>query len=261
MSATYLYLSLIPQALIASMLEPEAFGRYYAVGTKVHSRGEAIFFELDPAQLPEGEFPLELVPERCVAKADGSPKKSVYLAIYRVLSRVPVSAMKALHLVTRDGKTLSLERAPYEGDSQRRAHLYQEFCPIDPMVASLLEPRDFCRAITDTQRPVHVPRIVFSELALRELATDPINGLANDLPYPNIPHLRDVLASLLSSDKKHSKLVLKQVNEGVFYRTIRGGFYVGDQFDFAFYRFPAIAQLEANHYSWWRSAQAPAMDV
>jgi hypothetical protein len=261
MSATYLYLSLIPQALIASMLAPEAFGRYYAVGAKVHSRGEAIFFELDPAQLPEGEFPLDQVAERCVAKADGSPKKSVYLAIYRVLSRVPVSAMKALHLVTRDGQTLSLDRALYEADREPRAHLYQEFCPIDPMVASVLEPMDFCRAITDTRRPIHVPRIVFSELALRELATDPINGRANDLPYPNIPHLRDVLASLLSSHRKNSKLVLKQVNEGVFYRTIRGGFYVGDQLDFAFYRFPAIAQLEANHYSWWRSAQAPAMDV
>lgn len=261
MTATHLYLSLIPQALIASMLAPEAFGRYYAVGTKVHSRGEAIFFEVDPAQLPEGEFPLELVSERCVAKPDGSPKKSVYLAIYRVLSRVPVSAMKKLHLVTRDGKTLSLDRAPYQGDSERRAHLYQEFCPIDPMVASVLEPRDFCRAITDTQRPVHVPRIVFSELALRGLATDPTDGLANDLPYPNIPHLRDVLASLLGGDSKSSKLVLKQVNEGVFYRMVRGGFYVGDQLDFAFYPFPTEANLEAHHYSWWRSAQATAMDI
>ena len=50
MTATHLYLSLIPQALIASMLEPSSFGRYYAVGTRVHSRGEAIFFEVDPGQ-------------------------------------------------------------------------------------------------------------------------------------------------------------------------------------------------------------------
>ena len=74
MTATHLYLSLIPQALIASMLEPMAFGRYYAVGTRAHSRGEAIFFAVDPACLPPGEFPLDLVPERCVAKADGSPR-------------------------------------------------------------------------------------------------------------------------------------------------------------------------------------------
>ncbi len=261
MSRTHIYLSLIPQALIASMLEPEAFGRYYSVGTRVHARGEAIFFEVDPDQLPQGEFPLELVGQRCVAKPDGSPKKSVYLAIYRVLSRIPVAALGRLYLVTRNGRTLALDRTEYLSEPGRSVHLYQEFCPIDPMVASVLEPLEFCRAITDTQRPVHVPRIVFSQLSLRGLATDPVNGQANDLPYPNLDHLRDVLADLLAGDGKNSKLVLKQVNEGVFYRTIRGGFYVGDQQNFAFYRFPPEAELEAQHFSWWRSAQMPYMEV
>jgi len=129
------------------------------------------------------------------------------------------------------------------------------------MVASLLAPLEFCRAITDPQRPVHVPRIVFSQLALRGLATDPVHGLANDLPYPNLDHLRDVVADLLAGDGKNSKLVLKQVNDGVFYRTIRGGFYVGDQEDFAFYRFPSLTELETHHFSWWRSAQTPNLEV
>ena len=44
----HLYLSLIPEALIASMLSPEEFGAYYAVGTQKKSRGQAIFFEIDP---------------------------------------------------------------------------------------------------------------------------------------------------------------------------------------------------------------------
>lgn len=257
MSAPRLYLSLIPQALIASMLDPESFGRYYAVGSKVNSRGEAIFFEVDPSGIPAGEFPLNLIDERCVPKADGSPKKSVYLGIYRVLSRIPVSALGRLYLVTRDGITLELSRSEYIREPERQAHLYQEFCPISPMVASCLEPREFCLSITDTSRPVHVPRIVFSQLHLRGLASDPENGEARDLPYPNLPHIRDVLASLLASDEKKSKLVLKQVNEGVFYRTIRGGFYVGDQEDFAFYGLPDEEELERDHYAWWRSAQMP----
>ena len=255
MSQAHLYLSLIPQGLIASMLEPEAFGSYYAVGTRVHARGEAIFFEVDPAALPADEFPLHLIQERCVPKPDGSPKKSVYLAIYRVLSRIPVAALGKLYLVTKDGQTLALERAEYIREPDRQAHLYQEFCPIDPMVASCLEPLEFCRAITDPSRPVHVPRIVFSQLSLRELAHDPMGGAANDLPYPNIQHLREVLADLLASDKKSSKLFLKQANEGVFYRTVRGGFYVGDQQDFAFYAFPSLDELEREHFAWWRSAQ------
>jgi hypothetical protein len=259
-SDTHIYLSLIPQALIASMLEPEDFGYYYAVGTKVHSRGEAIFFEVDPAALPEGEFPVHLIDEKCVPKADGSPKKSVYLGIYRVLSRIPVSALGRLYLVTRDGRTLGLERAEYLPEPERQAHLYQEFCPISPMVASCLEPREFCLSITDPSRPVHVPRIVFSQLHLRGLATDPGRGQADDLPYPNLEHIRDVLSELLADGGKRSKLVLKQVNEGVFYRTIRGGFYVGDQVDFAFYRLPDVQELEASHYGWWRSAQRTYID-
>lgn len=255
MSKVRLYLSLIPQGLIASMLKPDDFGRYYALGTRVHSRGEAIFFEVDPAGLPSGEFPLHLIDERCVAHPDGNPKKSVYLAIYRVLSRIPVAALRNLYLVTPDGLTLELTRSPYAPEPGRRAYLYQEFCPIDPMVASCLEPLDFCRAITDPDKPVHVPRIVFSQLALRDLAENPLNGEAEDLPYPNMQHLREILARLLEGNSKPSKLFLKRVNEGVYYRTIRGGFYVGDQEDFAFYRFPTRGEMEADHYRWWRSAQ------
>ncbi len=255
MTQTYLYLSLIPQGLIASMLDPEAFGTFYSVGTRVHSRGESIFFEVDRNRLPEGEFPVEMIEERCVPKPDGSPKKSVYLAIYRVLSRIPVEALGSLYLVTRDGLTLELKRGEYLREPERQAHLYQEFCPIDPMVASCLEPLEFCRAITDPARPVHVPRIVFSQLSLRGLATDPMLGEAHDLPYPNLQHLREVLASLLESDHKSSKLFLKHVNAGVYYRTIRGGFYVGDQEDFAFYPIPSPDELESSYYNWWRSAQ------
>ena len=44
----HLYLSLMPEALIASMLTPEEFGVYYAVGSAKKSRGRAMFFEIDP---------------------------------------------------------------------------------------------------------------------------------------------------------------------------------------------------------------------
>ena len=35
----HLYYSLIPEALIASMLPPEKFGQYYATGHKFKSKG------------------------------------------------------------------------------------------------------------------------------------------------------------------------------------------------------------------------------
>ena len=43
----HLYLSLIPEALIASMLSPAEFGSYYAVGTTRKQRGQAMFIEID----------------------------------------------------------------------------------------------------------------------------------------------------------------------------------------------------------------------
>ena len=42
--SVYLYLSLIPEALIASMLPPLDFGTYLAIGTKKRTRGQAMFF-------------------------------------------------------------------------------------------------------------------------------------------------------------------------------------------------------------------------
>jgi hypothetical protein len=237
------------------MLDPDNFGSYYALGNKVHSRGEAIFFEVDPAQIPGEEFPLHLAEERCVPKPDGSPRKSIYLGIYRVLSRIPINELKHLYLVTQDGLTLALERGELPQESGNGAHLYQEFCPTDPIVASRLSPLAFCRAITDPEDPVHVPRIVFSELYLGELARDPLNGSARDLPYPNLENLRDILSDLQQSRGKRNKLFLRQANDGVHYRTISGGFYVGDQQQIAYYPMPDAEDLATEHYAWWRSAQ------
>lgn len=259
MADKHLYLSLIPEALIASMLEPEEFGSYYAVGMQAHVRGEAIFFELDPDYRSE-EFPFELVEDRLVIQPNGARKRSVYLSIHEVLSRIPVSALGNLYLVTSDGRTLELERSEYTAAPQQRLHLYQEFAPITPMVVSKLDPHDFCVAMTDPTNPIHVPRIVFSELNLGELASDPQRGAAHDLPYANLAHLRDVLFEMQHNETKAAKLVLKQVKQGVIYRMVEGGFYVGDQTDFAFYRFPSRDQLENEYRGWWRSAQVTALE-
>ncbi len=254
MSETHVYLSLIPQALIASMLSPEDFGAYYAVGEKFRMRGDAMFFEVDP-DFRSDDFPFHLIAERCVAQPDGSPKRSLYLGIYQVLSRVPISALGNLYLVTDDGRTLALERGSYEPETGVPFHLYQEFCPTSPMVASRLEPRAFCQSITDRSQPVSVPRIVFSELMLDGLVSDPENGSARDLPYANVHHLRDILISVRDDPSKDTRLVVRQVKQGVIYRTVKGGFYVGDHEEFAFYPFPSEQELETDHYSWWRSAQ------
>ena len=83
----HLYLSMIPEALIASMLTPEEFGVYYAVGSEKKSRGQAIFFEIDPDYRHEA-LPIDEGLRRCVMHEDGSPKRSVYITVYRALERI-----------------------------------------------------------------------------------------------------------------------------------------------------------------------------
>ena len=82
----YVYLSLTPEALIASHLTPAEFGNYIAVGTRKRLRGQALFLETDPARIEN--FPQEYLEKRLVPYTNGEPKRSLYLSIYRVIEQV-----------------------------------------------------------------------------------------------------------------------------------------------------------------------------
>jgi hypothetical protein len=41
-----------------------------------------------------------------------------------------------------------------------------------------------------------------------------------------------------------------------FFRTIRRGFFLGDETGVKFYKFPERRSLEVEHARWWRSASA-----
>ena len=250
---TFLYLSLIPESLIASMLPPEDFGNYFAVGTKKRTRGEAIFFEVDPS-FKSTYFPLDEIEIRCIPHADGQPKRSVYLSIYQVLEHVPISNLKSLYLVTDDGRVLEIEQQKYQPDNEEELHLYQELSPVTPCIASMLNPLDFCRFVTDRSHSVSVPKLVFVELMLEGLATDPVSATIADLPYHNLDHLRDCLVGLEEHPDKHTKTVMRYCTEDLLYRTIKNGFFVGDQKELAYYPFPSREDLEGKYFAWWRSA-------
>jgi hypothetical protein len=104
----YLYFSMTPESLISSMLPPEEFGHYLAVGTNKRTRGQAIFFEIDP-DFQSDYFDLESIERRCVPHVDGKPKRSVYLSTYRVLENLPIENFRNLYLTTFDGKVLELK--------------------------------------------------------------------------------------------------------------------------------------------------------
>ncbi|MFT3828342.1 MAG: hypothetical protein QM691_01420 [Opitutaceae bacterium] len=252
-----LYLSVIPEALIASHLAPEEFGNYYAVGSQKRSRGQAMFFEVDPS-FRSDYLRLDEAEKRCVPHEDGSPRRSSYLSIYRAVEHVPLSALGKLYLSTDDGRVLGVSRA---ADAQTPTpgtglHLYQEICPVTPRVASKLAPREFAAYITDRKNPVSVEKIVFAELRLDALAEDPEKGPASNLPYANLDHLRDCLKELRNRYAKPTKVVARDTTASILYRTVLGGFYVADRTGLAYYPLPGREDLESVHYAWWRSANS-----
>ncbi len=250
---SYLYLSLIPESLIASMLPPAEFGNYLATGTKKRTRGEAMFFEVS-RDFKSKNLPLAKLDERCVPHPDGQPKRSVYLSIYRVLEFIPIDALRDLYLVTDDGRVLQLQKQDYKHTGDHKLHLYQELCPVTPQIVSNLDPQAFCRLVTDRKKSVSVPRLVFAELMLNDLAQDPVAGSADNLPYTKINHLRDCLSSLKQNPEKNTKTVIRYIKQDVLYRTIKNGFFAGDDKEFCYYPFPSEKEMEENFHDWWRSA-------
>jgi len=250
---TYLYLSLIPEALVFSQLPPDRFGKYLAIGDKKLTRGPAMFFEVDP-DLDLPDLRIQELRATCETHPDGSPRRSRYVSVYGALAQLPISALRDLYLTTSAGITLKLEEAPYQPDGRKGFHLYQELCPVFPKVASPLQPEEFCRFVTDPANPVSLPKLVFAELKLNGLATDPEKSSASNLPYKDMNHLRECLTSLQYKSDKMTKIVHRDFQKDLIYPVIDSGIFVGDQETFRAYPFPSPDELETTHHVWWSSA-------
>ena len=252
----HLYVSMIPEALIVSGLDPVQFGQYYATGARRRSKGQAIFAELDPG-FRDDFFDLETAIAQCVPHPDGRPKNSVYVSTYRVLEHVPVSALGQLHLTTAYGATLSLDKsAEAPPEASTGLHLYKEYAPVNSLVASSAPPREFYESITVApSKLVQFPALCFAEFDIGELATDPANGKVGSLPYDNIPHLRESLQAVLAAGKI-TKMIERTPLFEFPYRAVKpgSGFFVGNGHDLAFYAMPSAPELQDRHPHWWRSA-------
>lgn len=252
-----LYLSLVPEALVFSMLDPLQFGRYLSLGAEKRPHGQALFMEVDEKQAAQ-IFDLEEIRNRCRPHADGKPYHSGYVSIYRTLERLPVSTLGALYLVTRNGTTLKLPKssqASPASNHNNRFHLYQEFCPVTPLVASRLDPVAFGSYITDQSQPVSVPAIIFAELDLGPLAQDPDHPATN-LPYPNLAQIRYCLEELQKRPEKAAKIVDRKLQRDFPFWMVKEGVTVSGGSGSAFYPMPTEEELRETNFNWWSSARA-----
>jgi len=239
------------EALIASQLEPTDFGNYMAVGTQKLTLGQLMFLDINP-DLKSDYFDLARAREECVPHPDGRPKASVYVSIYRAMEHVGLPDYGTLYLVTRVGRVLGIAPQGYSGANETsETHLYQELCPVTPLIVSSLPPGAFCRFITDPQNTVHVPRIFFADLRADR---DPAGRLAGTLPYSHPKHIESCIQDLEKGKGKKTKTVDREHSMDFFFRTVRRGFYLGDQTGAKYYPFPTPDELDDQHHAWWRSA-------
>jgi hypothetical protein len=248
----YIYLCITPEALIGSMLPPLEFGEYLATGTRKRNKGQAIYFEVDLEQIKD-QIDLDYLSRRCIRQDDGSPKHTVYLSVYKVLESIPLKALKNLYLATEHGRVLELKPSIYDNNKEafKAMHLYQELCPVTPQIVSKYTPVDFLKALTNGSLQIQLPKLFFVDLKLDELATNPLKGSAEHLPYSNIGHMRDCLAILKEEDKM-MKTVVRFYNNALLYRTVESGFYVGDKNEMKYYYYPTMAELENLNYEFFR---------
>lgn len=249
----HLYLSLTSEALIVSMLPAAEFGNYLAVGTKKRAREQAIFFELNN-DIESDYFDVSGAIQICTPHEDGQPKHSVYVSTYRVLEHVPLETFGNLWLITNNGLALELQQGQLPANSDEANHLYQELCPVHPLVVSVLDPSEFCKFITDPKVRVSVPKICFVELRLGPIPSEPQAIDPGDLPDQHIKHLWNCVLEL-TEKKKTTKTVNRTYDRRVQYRCIKSGFYVGNQDKLLYYPFPSEQELEKNNHRWWRWAQ------
>ncbi|MCD6396517.1 MAG: hypothetical protein J7L71_03170, partial [Spirochaetaceae bacterium] len=159
-----LYMVLYPnQSLIASHLDPDMFARHYTSGSSRHYSGKLIFAEVD-ADYRNDFFDIENVLKNLKPHSDGRPKATKFIASYRVLEHVELSALGKLYLSTEEGYCIGIEKGGCKDHQEGFIRVYAEIAPMRMLVMSRLTPPDFGKRITDPSNNKSAPAQFFTQL-------------------------------------------------------------------------------------------------
>ncbi len=251
---TRFYLSIFPQeALIASQLEPEQFGQYMSTGKKNGSYEKIVFIEIEGGN--GSYFDWKHAEQNCVRHEDGEPKNSLWMSVYRALEHVPMKALKTMYLVTNDGRSLAIEPKEYDGSGDDRPFwVYQEVCPIRPLVVSTYQPDQFSEHMTHKDVKVAVPKIAFADLKVIDFDNLEDTGNVGSVYDTNLDHLKECIRSVRGDAVKKVKNVERSRTESFGYQTIRRGIFIGEGATVVEYSMPELDKIRMNHFDWGRSA-------
>jgi hypothetical protein len=242
------------EAMIASQLEPEQFGSYMALGDTKAAAEQLMFMEINGGF--GTFFDWDFADKKCIPHSDGRPKRSLYLSVYRALENIPLDAMSTLYLVTKDGRSLAIEKGDYTPPLNWTGYaLYREYCPMSPLAVSTLDPKNFGDFLTDPLNKVHAPTIFFADLAAGNPDDIENSGNVGQIYNRNLEHLKECIHSLQSGKGKMTKIVDRSNFSTSFYQIIDNGFYAATQDGLVMYAFPSREELKKKNYDWAKSSQ------
>ncbi len=254
----HLYMIVYPiNALVASQLEPDKFGEHYTIGGSKHYSGKVIFAELD-LNFRSDCCDIEEYLNMTVPHEDGTPKKTKFIKSYGVLEEVDIDAIKELHLCTSNGKVLSLEPSEYSAVNEPGLlRTYQEITPLENLVISTLDQRDFGKYITTKTKSKGAPKICFTQIEFdieHFLATNKHSELFNiDLPRVNPYRMYDCIKELEKIPEKTTKTVgLGSLLRDLSFKFLRHGFWFVGAEQNKFFAMPSLSDLENKYYYWWK---------
>ena len=252
--ALHYYMTVFPmEALVASQLEPEHFASYMALGDKKAAAEQLIFVEVEGGF--GNFFDWDFAEKKCVPHSDGRLKNSLYLSVYRVLENVPLTAMGSLYLVTKDGRSLVLEKEEYSAPANWKGYaLYREYCPMSPLAVSTLDPKNYGDHMTEKNNKVHVPTLFFADLKLGDVDNIEDSGNVGQIYDKNLEHLQSCVHVLQAGKGKMTKIVDRSNFNSSFYQIIDNGLYVSSKDGIVMYSMPSRDELKKINYDWGRSA-------
>lgn len=254
----HLYMIVFPNnALVASQLEPDKFGEHYTTGSSKNTNGKVIFAEID-INFRDPYFEIDKYLAETVPHDDGGPKKTKYISSYNVLEHVNLESIKTLYLCTTNGKVLPILPADYSAVNQPgKIRVYQEICPLDTLVASNKDQREFGQFITTKNKSKGAPKILFTQVDFHVESFLEANKHKDiysiEMPGVNPYRFYDCIKEL----KDHPEKLTKTINLGgilrdISYKFLRHGFWFAEGEKLLFFPMPSIEEMENKYFYWWK---------
>jgi len=255
---TRLYMVLYPNsALIASQYDPEMFARHYTSGSSRHYSGKVVFAEVDLGYRNDF-FDIENILKELTPHSDGRPKATKFVASYRVLEHVDLSAIGKLYISTEEGHCIGLERGEHDSSGEEAVRVYAEITPMRMLVMSKHNPKDFGAYITDPGNHKSAPKQFYTQLNidilefLEEFEKNPFKPSPISSLHPST--IRDAFHELMSYPQKSSKgMALDSNLDSISYRLLKHGFHFATKGETVFYPLPKHSAIEAENLKFWRT--------